>query len=88
LVAKVLTKALRNIAEIIQAQMNVQSKGSGCPITWATAMRQRDVSPSREGTSKHLSWIEFSWTGPKIVRNKTPKDHQNHNQRYRNGELP
>jgi hypothetical protein len=85
LVTKVLTKALRNIAEIIQAQMNVQSKGSGCLIPRATAMRQRDASPSGEGTSKHLSLIEFSWTGPQIVRNQTPKDHQSHNQTYRNG---
>jgi hypothetical protein len=50
-------------------------------------MRQRDASPLEEGTSKHLSWMEFSQTSPQIIRNKTPKDHQNHNQRYRNGEL-
>jgi hypothetical protein len=37
------------------------------------AMRQRDVSPSGEGASKHLFWMELSKASLHIVRNMTQK---------------
>jgi hypothetical protein len=59
--------------------MDVLFKSIGSPIFQSHCNEAEGCVSLREGASEHLFQMELSQTGPQIVRNKTPEDHQGYN---------